>query len=372
MLAPSLRIAVLGPARFGIGEPFAGGLEAHTVTTARALIGGGHDVTVFAGPSTATTPSDLDVVPIVDDLGDFSTCTRLDTTVSARVRAAMEYGYERVLRFIDADGAYDVVHNNSLHHAPVDLDGETRTPVVHVLHCPPFDELMDAHQRRATRLPDPTENVIAVSSSLARQWDGVAGRTVWNGIDTQVWRPAVDVSPRDERCIWAGRIVSEKAPHLAIDAARRTGRPIVLAGPIQEPRYFDDEIVPRLAPDAVYLGHLDNAALVSLFSTSRVGVVTPCWEEPFGLVVAEMLACGMPVAAFARGALPDIVVSSVGALSRPDDIDDLADCIERASGLSSSECRAHAVTHLSTDRMARAYERCYRHAIDDVPQALAM
>lgn len=365
VLEPTLHVALLGPSRFGIGEPFAGGLEAHTVTTARALMRLGHRVTVFAGPAGAAAPADLQVVPVVDGFGDFSGCARLDTEMPPDVVVATARGYARVLQDVDRSAEFDVIHNNSLHAAPVDLDGLLQTPIVHFLHCPPFAELSHAHRRRAARLRDPHDGVVAVSSSLAQQWCDVAASAISNGVDTHVWRPSLRTDARVERCVWAGRIVSEKAPHLAIDAARRAGRPIVLAGPVQEPGYFERMVLPRLGPDARYAGHLGNAALASLFASSTVGVVTPCWDEPFGLVVAEMLACGTPVAAFARGALPDIVVPEAGVLARPGDVDDLADAIGCAARLSPRACRRYAVERLSMDRMAQEYVEAYRRTIDN-------
>lgn len=372
MLESPLHIALVGPARFGVGEPFAGGLEAHTTTTARALTRLGHRVTVFAGPADAATPPDLDVVPIVDGDGDLTACERLDIAMPRAAVLDTARNYARVMDHIDLSDAFDIVHNNSLHPIPVDRGGNHRTPTVHHLHCPPFAALADAHQRRADRLGNAAPlDVVAVSESLARQWSGLAGNVVWNGIDTETWTPSASGRPSD-RCVWVGRIVSEKAPHLAIDAARHAGRPIVLAGPIQEPRYFDEMVVPRLGPQARYAGHLDNAALVSLVSSSAVGVVTPCWDEPFGLVVAEMLACGTPVAALDRGAMSELLRPTVGVLSRSDDDSALADAIERASSLSRRTCRRHAVNHLSVDRMAAAYVRNYRRAIDDSIHALAV
>lgn len=372
MLESPLHVAIVGPARFGVGEPFAGGLEAHTTTTARALTRLGHRVTVFAGPADAAAPPDLDVVPIVDGDGDFIACERLDNAMPRAAVLDTARGYSRVMEQIDLSGAFDVVHNNSLHAIPVDPGGGYRTPTVHHLHCPPFAALTDAHRRRAGRLGTAAPlTVVAVSDSLARQWSGIAGEIVWNGIDTEAWRPR-PLDHRTERCVWVGRIVSEKAPHLAIDGARHAGRPIVLAGPIQEPRYFDEVVRPRLGPRARYAGHLDNAALVSLMSSSAVGVVTPCWDEPFGLVVAEMLACGTPVAALDRGAMRELLRPTVGVLSRSDHASALADAIERASLLSHRTCRSHAVNHLSVDRMAAAYVRNYRQAIDDSLHPLAV
>jgi len=346
-----------------VAEPFAGGLESHTVWTARALMRQGHDVTVFAGPASEPVPSDIDVVSIIDESPDFSGVKRRDTQMSRQSEAAVTSGYERVLGAI-ADSRFDVVHNNSLHFIPVLHDGGFPVPMVHVVHCPPFDELETAHRsRRARFTADALGDVIAVSESLASQWRDLTTAVVPNGI------PVADFSPESlvragEHCVWAGRMVEEKAPHLAIDAARLAGRHIVLAGPVQHQDYFDRMVAPRLGPDAQYLGHLDHRALRSIYSTAAVGLITPQWDEPFGLVVAEMLAAGTPVAAFDRGALRSVAPESVAAYATSNDASALAVAVDDAATRDRSACRSHARRHLSDEAMAQRYVGLYLRAIE--------
>lgn len=360
-----LRIALIGPARFGVTEPFVGGLESHTAATARALQRAGHVVTVFAGPATEPAPPDLDVVPIVDALPASPVTERHDIDLSPSARAAIDLGYARVLAYIAADAGFDVVHNNSLHTRPVDEDGSGPTPIVHVLHCPPYEELRDAHRRRRRTTTNRTA-VVAVSHSLARQWSGLVDDVVANGI------PLADFTSRaggtvGDHCVWAGRLVEEKAPHLAIDAARRAGRRIVLAGPALQPRYFDRELRPRLGDDAEWVGHLDHHELSELFASGAVGIMTPRWEEPFGLVAAEMLAAGTPLAAFDRGALRAVTSPEVAAFAPADDVARLADAIARASTFDRPGCQAFARAHLSDDRMVADYTALYLDACRSGP-----
>ncbi|WP_251982289.1 glycosyltransferase, partial [Methylobacterium sp. B1] len=134
----------------------------------------------------------------------------------------------------------------------------------------------------------------------------------------------------------------EKGLHLAIDAARAAGLPLTFAGPKLNPGYWAAEIAPRMGPDLTHLGHLAHRDLAHHLGRARVAIVSPRWEEPFGLVVAEALACGTPVAAFRRGAMPDILDASCGRLARPDDPQDLAVAIREAAGLSRRACRDRA------------------------------
>lgn len=355
---PPLHIAVIGPSRFGVAEPYQGGLEAHTAILARELQRLGHHVIIYAGTGASAVPTDLTVEPILDDDVDLTACDRLDTAMPPGHREAEDDAHRAVLRAVAERGRFDVVHNNGLHHLPPSLEADLDVPMVHTLHCPPFQELLAGHRLRAARSAG-SGVVAAVSEHLASAWSGVATTVVENGVSTEDWT----MGQGGRGCVWAGRIVPEKAPHLAIDAARAAGRPIALAGPVHAPAYYAAEVAPRLGPDAVLVGHLAGPALAELYRNAAVGVVTPCWDEPFGLVVAEMLACGTPVAAIHRGALSDLVDPAVGFLAPPGDGAALAEAIEAAAGLDRRVCRKHAVRSLSATTMAQRYVAWYRRVI---------
>ncbi len=103
--------------------------------------------------------------------------------------------------------------------------------------------------------------------------------------------------------------------------------------------------------------------MATLYASSEVGVVSPEWDEPFGLVAAEMLASGTPVAAFARGGLREYLGPAVAAAASPGDAVSLADAIVRARRLDRARARAHAVDALSADRMVSRYLRIYRERV---------
>lgn len=352
-----LSIALIGPARFGITEPCPGGLERHTGVLARSLQALGHRITVYAGPATAAAPVDLEVQPIIAAPPDFAGCQRVDNAMPPGRYDSEDRGYRDVLAAV-AQGGYDVVHNNSLHYLPPVLQPVLKLPMVHTLHTPPFDWLERAHAHR--RDAGSTDAVVAVSQALRGPWSPVATHVVHNGVDISAWPVG---RAQTGGCAWGGRIVPEKAPHVAIDAARAAGLPIVLAGPVQHREYFRTAIQPRLGEDARWLGHLDSHDLAAVYGAASVGVVTPQWDEPFGLVAAEMLACGTPVAAFDRGGLREIIEPGVGVLVPPDDSDGLAEAIPSAAALSRRVCRKVAESRLSATTMAARYVQLYREAI---------
>ncbi|MDN5249305.1 MAG: glycosyltransferase [Alphaproteobacteria bacterium] len=92
---------------------------------------------------------------------------------------------------------------------------------------------------------------------------------------------------------------------------------------------------------------------------ARLSLCTPCWDEPFGLVIAESLACGTPVAAFKRGAIPELLSPLSGALAEPNNVEALAAAITKASNLSPVDCRARAEEIANFDIMLNKYEKLY-------------
>lgn len=350
-----LHVALIGPSRFGIGEPFAGGLEAHTAAVVRMLHSRGHRVTVFAGPEGEMQQLPVRVTPIVSRRFDDEFTGRRDTSQPAGYSRHEADRYRSTLERVRLLPDVDLIHNNSLHPAVVDADPGDGS-FVHVVHCPPFPELEAAHARLSKRAS--RRRVVAVSMAMARRWAGVATEVIHNGVDVEAWTPAG--VPERRGAVWAGRLVEEKAPHLAIRAARLAGMQIRLAGPIGDQAYFDRYVAHELGRNAQWLGPLSTSELAGLFATSQVGIVSPTWDEPFCLVAAEMLASGTPVAAFDRGGLGEFVRPEVGVLATPGDAVSLADAAQRASRIENRRCAEFARSHLSATAMMDRYETVYR------------
>ena len=348
-----LRICLVASCRFPIGEPFTGGLESMTWHLARELLRRGHEVAVFAAPG--SDPS-LGVVELaVDTLPDHP--GRLDVGAPAAIEVAEHHAYlSLMLDLAGKEGShYDILHNNSLHYLPVAMAPALPMPMLTTLHTPPLWWLESAVQ-----LDGGTSSFAAVSRFTAQSWSPIADcACVLNGVDVSRW-PA---GPGGDVAVWSGRLVAEKAPHEAIIAARLAGLPIVLAGPVLDVDYFQGAVAPLLGADATYVGHLDQADLADLVGRSAVAVVTPAWDEPYGLVAAEALACGTPVAAYARGGLPEVLTPGTGRLAAPGDTEMLAGAIRAASGLDRARCREHATVNLSLSRMVDLYEALYAELV---------
>ncbi len=346
----TLRICLIAHCRYPIREPFAGGLEAMTYHLARELVRRGHEVSVFAAPGSDPTlgVTEIGVRRMTTGLG------RQDVHPGAPVEMAEHHAYLGLMLDLAAHGAdrFDVVHNNSLHHLPVAMARALHPlPVLTTLHTPPVWWLESAAQ-----LDEGASAFTAVSQHTARAWAHILpSQVVPNGVDLARWPEG----PGGQGAVWSGRIVPEKAPHEAIDAARRAGMPLVLAGPVLDEDYFRRQVAGRLGGTVTYAGHLSQDALARVVGSADVALVTPAWDEPYGLVAAEALACGTPVAGYARGGVPDVVGETGGRLVRPGDELGLADAVLEAASLDRSTVRQRAEQHLSLTRMVDAYERCY-------------
>jgi glycosyltransferase involved in cell wall biosynthesis len=352
-----LRIGLIASSTQTVEQPFAGGMEAHTVALADSLRERGHEVTIHdgggGGLAMSTGRAHLRL----------SEAAEKDVSMPARGFLEEHHAYLSLMVSIDGQG-YDVVHNNCLHYLPVAMAPALRTPMLTTLHSPPTPWLESAI---AVASPDaPGCRWVSVSRANAAAWAHAARpcRVIPNGVSLDTWR--YRRWPRRGGAVWSGRIVPEKGTHRAVEAARLAGMPLTIAGPIDDRDYFE-RCLADAGPEVTYAGHLDSAALAELVGDAEVALVTPCWEEPFGLVAIEALACGTPVAAFARGALPEILDARTGALARPDDVEDLARQIVVARGLSRAECRRRAARYFSLEAMTDRYLETYRSLAGEPP-----
>jgi len=355
-MLPPLRVAILAASRHPIVEPFAGGLEAHTWLLATGLHRRGHRVTVFAG---AGSDPSLDVRPFAGGSPELSAAARADRSFGPEATMVEHHAYLTTLLELARGGAdeFDVVHNNSVHHLPLAMAPAIPVAQVTTLHTPPTVWMELAIKASATPLPI---RFCAVSGHTADAWRGTVEATVIpNAVDLSSW----PVGPGGAAAIWSGRIVPEKGAHLAIDAARAAGFELRLAGPVLDPTYWAQEVRPRLGADVRWIGHLSQRALAREVGASAVAIVTPRWDEPFGLVALEALACGTPVAAIARGGLAGLLDPDSSCVVDTEDVAGLAQAVASASKLDRHRARRQAEEHGSLERMLDRYELLYRAAI---------
>ena len=358
-----MRIGIIAHLKHPIREPFAGGLEMHTHLLATKLRARGHEVVVFASTESSAR---IGVKPICSQ----TALDLLGNDEAEDVAFFKEHHAYLSLMNTLRSSHFDIIHNNSLHYMPIVMADALPMPMVTTLHTPPFKWLVSGlHIAGGKNL-----RLVAVSNAIRNEWADIvdAKDVITNGVD--LTRFSFHPQPaQDPYLVWYGRIVPEKGLHHAIDAARLVGMTLRFAGPLLDADYFNKQIRPRLGDDTVYAGHLNHSDLSGLVGGARAFLCTPCWEEPYGLVVAEALACGVPVAAFARGAIPMILTPASGALAMPDDVASLAEATKTALMLDRVDCRHRAETFCDAERMIDAYEATYRQMlVEDGPSGIAL
>lgn len=355
-----MHVALIAPHHFPVREPFAGGIESHVWHLARALIRQGHAVTLCAAegsdPAMEHPALTVRVLPR-------SAAASRPFPLPGAVKESAHHAFVALMsELADPALGIDVVHNHSLNPVPVLAAGRLPMPVLTTLHTPPFPALEAAVGAVART----GQAFAAVSRQAAAAWRHVGiGRMILvpNGIDTDRW----PLGPGGDDLVWSGRFVEEKGPHLAVDAALRTGRRIVLAGPIVDDQFFRRRIGPALGGRVSYAGHLDQSDLAALVGRAAAALVTPLWDEPYGQVVVEAMACGTPVVAFARGGIPDLVDDRSGRIVAAGDVAALAAAVPDVVGLSRAEVRAAAVAEHGLDRMVADYVTVYRALVAETP-----
>ena len=354
-----MKIAIIAHCLHPVREPFQGGLEMVTFLLCKSLMARGHDVHLYAHRDSDPV---LNVIPIPMD-------RLFPNTLFSEMRAmGQEPGairellaYTSVMQSI-SEGGYDIVHNHSLHYIPILMGNALRIPMLTSIHTPKFAYLrMGAHGVRKNE----RQTFTMVSKSLAATWEDLipTAKVVNNGIDLSNWKPTAD--PTLDYVVWCGRICPEKGTDLAIKSALRAGIPIKLAGPISNQEYYDAKVSPLVSNIGVeYLGHMEQNQLEPLFGNALAMLFTSTWEEPYGLTLAESLACGTPVVAFDGGATREILTDETGIIVPKYDVDGLADAILNSVSINRSACRTRAENFCSHHVMVDDYLEIYDELLE--------
>lgn len=347
-----MKIAILAHDRFPIAAPFAGGMESFVWNLTRRLRRLGHEVVLFAAPGSdpGLGAEELCIEPF-----ELSNEARADVAMPPEAQVRSTVSYMRAMIALAQRHDVQIIHNNSLHYVPVSFSDLVAQPVLTTLHTPPHPWIEPALRQR------PRGRTVAVSESVASKWAAITqAEVVPNGVDLDDWR----LGPGGDALVWSGRIVPEKAPHVAVEIARRSGRVLRLAGPVGDSRYFAEKLEPLLDDRAVYVGHLDPPELHTLVGSSAACIVAPAWDEPYGLVAAEALASGTPVLAVARGGLPEFVRPPAGVAVAVDASANAVDrALERVIGFDRAEVRRHAEETCSLDVMVSRYSEIYEELL---------
>ncbi|EHY87656.1 glycosyltransferase family 4 protein [Saccharomonospora azurea] len=336
------RIAMIAPPWFELPPSAYGGIEAMAGDLIEQLALRGVDLTLV-GVGRNGTPADF--VPTYDTPNE----DRLGQVLPEVTHAAE---LTDIIEKIDPD----VVHDHSL-AGPLMARGRSM-PTVLTAHGP-----VNGEMGRYYRGLGDSVQLVAVSDAQRRlapdlNWVG----TVHNAVRVDRFPFRED---KEDYALFLGRACVEKGIPQAIAAARRAGIHLKIAAKCREPEekaYFEREIAPLLGPGVEWLGEADRARKAELLQSARCLVFPVSWEEPFGIVMVEAMACGTPVVGFRRGSVPEVVTHGrTGYVC--DDVEGLADAIGRVGELSPHDCRREAELRFDVEMMADRYARIYQSVL---------
>ena len=325
-----------------------GGIERIVDMLARNLANRGHEVTLFAHPQSACP------VRLVGWPGKNS-LSKADT---ARNAATLAYHAGR--------SGFDLIHSFS------------RVAYLAALLPLAIPKLM-SYQRdisvlttgAACRLSRGTLEFSAISlQMMSRNKLKGLWHLVPNGVPLSTYTFVGNV-PADAPLVFLGRVEEIKGPHLAIEVARRAQRKLIIAGniPAAHQNWYKTSVAPSVDNEAVtYIGPVDDQQKNNLLGKAFAFLMPILWEEPFGIVMAEAMACGTPVIALRRGAVPEVVEDGVSGFVCAN-VDEMVRAVAKCDLIDRSHCRSRVEKLYSEDAIADAYLEIYASMINRIRKA---
>ena len=336
-----MRIAQIAPLHEAVPPKLYGGTERVVSFLTEALIGLGHEVTLFASGDSVTSAK-LEAI--------WPQALRLDPSIRDPIAPHMLL--MEAARAAADD--FDVLHFH-MDYWPFSMFSRQRTPFVTTMHgrldLPELQPVFD----RFNKVP-----VVSISDAQRRplpQANYVG--TVLHGLPADLLTPQ---PAKQEYLAFLGRIAPEKGPDRAIRIARACGIPLKIAAKVDraDQVYFDQVIRPMLADGGVEMIGEINDSQKPEFLSGAVGLLMPIdWPEPFGLVMIEAMACGTPVIAFNRGSVPEIVEDGVSGFI-VEDSQGAIGAVRKLGQLSRQTVRARFDERFTARRMAQDYLGIYR------------
>src|SRR3954454_1147275 len=337
-----MKIAHIAPVATTIPPPKSGSVETMTSLLTEGLVARGHDVTLFA---------------------------TADSTTTATLHGTYPHGYWHdenmwpwelyemlnLAAAVERAGEFDIIHYEAAYY-PMSLAFArlSPTPIVQTLHHSPSMAEVQLWSRY------PEVPFVAISNEQARLLSGlnVIG-TVLHGIDTDNF---LFREKPDDYLLFLGRFTEGKGVLQAIEIAKRAGMRLILAA--AEDDYYRERVAPHVdGRRVVYYGEADFDAKVKLYGGARALLYPIQAREPFGLVLAEAMACGTPVAALDRGAVSEVVDHGVTGMIF-EDLEQMTNELPRVFDLDRRRVRDRAVARFGAERMVDEYIAVYTRLVE--------
>jgi len=343
-----MKIAMVLPPWERIPPEGYGGIEVIAGLLADGLVGKGHEVTLFTVSSSSTKarmfnvferemksylggpPQSLLIVALTHTLGSYMEISK---------------------------GDYDIIHDHTWKEG-LSSAAFIGTPIIHTVHGLLNEETIRFYGLLKNY---PRIYFVTISNYQQTRLPGLNyAATVYNGIDFPRYPYSEE---KEDFFFYMGRFNEEKAPHLACEVAEKLGKKLILAGTAvdeAERSYFDQHVKPHLNDNIVYVGELGHWSEEKLRLLSRArGFLYPIqWDEPFGIVMAEAMACGTPVVTFKRGSTPEVIADGITGFV-VETMEEFIDAVGHIDEISPQACRERAGNMFTARGMVDNYERVY-------------
>jgi glycosyltransferase involved in cell wall biosynthesis len=343
MLGRQMRIAVLAPISWRVPPRHYGPWEQFASLLTEGLVERGVDVTLFATADSLTRAQLVGSAPT-----GYSEDLALDAKVweSLHISAAFERAEE-----------FDIIHN-SFDFLPLTYSGLVETPVVTTIHGFSSERILRVYQKYNRQ-----GHYVAISDANRHASLDYAA-TIHHGIDMRQF--TVHPGARDY-LLFFGRIHPDKGTVEAIEVARRAGVPLILAGIVQDQRYFEQSVLPHVDGDHVrFIGAVGPERRSEVLGGAQAVLHLVNFDEPFGFSVVEAMACGTPVIAARRGSMPEIVRDGENGYL-VDSIAGAVQAVHDTERLDPARVRASVQKRFDSGRMVDEYVALYRRVLTRAP-----
>lgn len=333
-----MRIGMVAPLEIRVPPVAYGGTELIVSLLTEELVRRGHDVTLFAS-------------------GDSITSAKLETVCSHFLRGTdrnkIILNMLNVASCLERADEFDIIHN----HTEVEgmsTAGLVKTPMLSTIHM----NFTDDQLLLFSRYKGWWNTVSNSAKSLVPSKERFAG-VIYNAIDVKAFpfSPVHD----DSYLLFLSRMAYHKGVHLAIEVAKKMGRKLLIAGNIDKPdeEYFKTMVLPGIDGDLIqFLGEADFKKKTELMLGAYCLLAPICWEEPFGLFMAEAMACGTPVIALRRGSAPEVVQHNKTGFV-VDSVDEMIAAVDKIPLIDRKYCREYVEKNFDYPRLVDDYLRAY-------------
>ena len=334
-----MRIAQVAPLWIPVPPYTYGGTELVVSWLCDELVRRGHEVTLFATEDSRTQAKLIPIWPRSLWLAKLKT-----------PHAVFSLLYEKLISLQDQ---FDIIHDHcEFYTAP--YSKFLKPKIVTTLHHPLTEETIILYKKF------PNINFVAISKNQRRLGPGInIVKTIYHGLPIEKY----EFNPEPKNyLLWLSKIMTEKGIAQAIDIAKLSGENLIISGniPPEYGDYFDFRIKPLIDGKKIqFVGASNFSKKIELLKNAKAFIFPVKRPEPFGLVVIEAMACGVPVIAFKEGSLPELIEDGkTGFLVN--NTEEACQALKKINKISREYCREYVEKNFNLKRMVNRYEKLYK------------